>query len=98
MKTKCLRWFHYFESCLPLPSYAPGITDEVFDDNSCSVTFYDGTQSIIERDDVYLIDQDIYDRDVDYIRKCEEDMVGQAVIARENNSGEYKLGRFCWLS
>ena len=79
-------------------SYAPAFVDEVFDDFndfSCSVTFYDGTRSIIERDDVYVVDKDTYDRDVAYIRKCEDELVGQAVVARDNQTGEYRLGECC---
>lgn len=73
-------------------SYAPAYVDEIFDDLSCSVTFYDETRSIVERDDVFLTDQDSYDRDVTYIRKCEDELVGQAVVARDNETGYYKLG------
>lgn len=74
-------------------SYAPAVVDEVFDDYSCSVMFYDDTRSIVEREDIYLTEQDTYDRDVHYILQCEHDMVGQAVVARDNGSGLYKLGQ-----
>lgn len=64
----------------------------MFDDLSCSVQFYDGTKSIVERDDVFLTDLDSYERDVAFIRKCEDELDGQAVVARDNDSGVYKLG------
>lgn len=67
--------------------------DEVFDDFSCSVMFYDDTRSIIEREDVYITDEDTYERDVHYILKCEQELIGQAVVARDNGSGLYKLGK-----
>lgn len=54
--------------------------------------FYDGTRSIVEREDVFLIDEDTYERDVTYIQKCEDELVNQAVVGRDNSSGEYKLG------
>jgi len=66
----------------------------VFDDYSCSVKFYDDTRSIIEREDVFITDLDTYERDVAYIQKCEEELVGQAVVARDNQSGNYNLGEF----
>lgn len=65
----------------------------MFDDYSCSVTFYDGTRSIAEREDIFLTDHDSYDRDVAYIQKCEDELVDQAVVARDNSSGEYRLGK-----
>lgn len=65
----------------------------MFDDNSCSVEFYDKTRSVVEREDVFLTDQESYDGDVAYIRQCEDELVGQPVIARDDKSGKYKLGR-----
>jgi len=67
--------------------------DEVFDDYSCSITFYDGTKSIVEREDIFLIDSAAYERDIEYINKCEDDMIGQAVLARDDTDGVYRLGK-----
>lgn len=80
-------------SCPSCFSYAPGVVEEVFDDFSCSVIFYDGKRSVVEREDIYISDKDTHERDESYIRDCEQEMVGQAVVARDDNSGEYKLGK-----
>ena len=101
MEIICIARFKTFISCssisftcitLIVCSYAPASVDEVFDDYSCSVKFYDGTRSIVEREDVFLTDEDTYHRDVEYIHKCEEELVNQAVVARDNSSGVYRLG------
>ena len=59
--------------------------------------FYDKTRSVIERDDVFVIDEETYNRVVDYICECEDEMVGQAVVARHNQSGDYRLGEYIAL-
>ncbi|XP_074651656.1 von Willebrand factor A domain-containing protein 3B-like [Tubulanus polymorphus] len=72
-------------------SYAPGVVLDVFPDLSLLVRFYDGIESHLLREDVYKIPTEKFDKDVKFIVECEEKWIGQAVIARNDDTGAYNL-------
>lgn len=74
-------------------SYAPGVVIEVGSDLQTSVRFYDGTEHRLPREEVFRVPQDKFEYDVAYILKCEEQWVGQAVVARNDKTGLFQLGK-----
>lgn len=60
--------------------------------NDLRVRHYDGIESVIPREESYLITPDKFERDCQYILHCEERLVGQAVVARNDKDGMFYLG------
>ena len=56
------------------------------------VRHYDGIESVIPREESYLITPEKFERDCQYILQCEESLVGQAVVARNEKDGMFHLG------
>lgn len=59
-----------------------------------TVVFYDKRESEVAKEEVYLIPAEKYDYDVGNIVTCEERWVGQVVVARNDDTGLFYLGRF----
>ena len=53
---------------------------------------YDGIESVIPREESYLITPEKFEKDCQYILQCEESLVGQAVVARNEKDGMFHLG------
>jgi hypothetical protein len=60
--------------------------------DSVHVKFYDGSEAVVSREEVYPISRDKYRADVEYIRRKEEDLVGQVVVANKNDTGIFYIG------
>jgi hypothetical protein len=58
-----------------------------------SVRFYDGREDVIPREEVYYITHDKFTADVEFIVRCEESLVGKAVVARNDSDGLFYLGK-----
>ena len=76
-------------------SYSPGVVVGVTDQSEkrFRVRLYNGTEHALSHDDVYLLaNKNKYSLDVAYIRLCEDQWVGQAVVFRNADTGSYQLG------
>lgn len=72
-------------------AYAPGTVLRLENDG-LYVRHYDGIESVIPREESYLITPEKFERDCQYILQCEESLVGQAVVARNEKDGMFHLG------
>ena len=54
-----------------------------------SVQLFDGSHSILPRHEIYNLDPDKYQDDVEYLRSREKVWIGQAVVARSDSDGLY---------
>ena len=75
-------------------SYAPAVVLDISSDLWMTVRFYDGEESRLPRDEAYRIVAEKFEMDVAYILQGEEQWVGQAVVARNDATGVYQLGKF----
>ncbi|CAB4013416.1 Hypothetical predicted protein, partial [Paramuricea clavata] len=73
-------------------SYAPGIVVNTNNDMLFSVRFYDGREDVIPREEVYYLGHEKFSADVEFIVRCEESLVGKAVVARNDADGFFYLG------
>lgn len=46
------------------------------------------------REEMYLLSAEKFERDCAYISACEDSLVGQAVVARNDENGLFYLGKF----
>nr|XP_039272786.1 von Willebrand factor A domain-containing protein 3B-like isoform X1 [Styela clava] len=76
-----------------LHSYAPAIVLTV-ENLKYYVKFYDDSESVLPREEVYLITNLKYEDNIAYIDQCEQRWEGQAVVARNDADGLYHLA-FC---
>lgn len=58
------------------------------------VRYYDGIEAMVPREELYLLTPDKFESDCAYILGCEESMVGQAVVARNDDDGTFHLGKY----
>ena len=75
-------------------SYAPGAVLDVSSDLWMTIRFYDGQEAHLPRDEVYRLPTEKFEFDVAYILKCEEQWVGQAVVARNDKTAMFQLGQY----
>ncbi|XP_013387557.1 von Willebrand factor A domain-containing protein 3B [Lingula anatina] len=73
-------------------SYAPAVVLSLYQDLQMTVRFYDGTEAKLPYEEVYRLAPEKFEHDVDHILKCEDQWVGQAVVARNDLIGTYHLG------
>lgn len=62
------------------------------DGNGLYVRHYDGIESVIPREETYLLTPEKFESDCLHILQCEESLVGQAVVARNEQDGMFHLG------
>ena len=62
-----------------------------------SVRFYDGREDVIPREEVYYLGHEKFSADAEFIVRCEESLVGKAVVARNDADGFFYLGEFLQL-
>ena len=62
------------------------------DVNGLYVRHYDGIESVVPREETYLLTPEKFESDCAYILQCEERLVGQAVVARNEQDGMFHLG------
>jgi len=73
-------------------SYAPGVVWQKRDDSDMRVRFYDEEEAKVAREEMYLLSNEKFERACAYIFACEDGLVGQAVIARNDGDGMFYLG------
>ena len=57
------------------------------------VRFYDGTEGIIRKSETHLVNPERFESIVDYIISLEQRWINEKVIARDDNTGVYKIGK-----
>lgn len=62
------------------------------DVNGLYVRHYDGIESVVPREETYLLSPEKFESDCWHILQCEERLVGQAVVARNEQDGMFHLG------
>lgn len=72
-------------------SYAPGTVLQK-DEYGLCVRHYDGIESVVPREDTYLLTPEKFESVCRYILQCEESLVDQAVVARNDQDGMFHLG------
>ncbi|XP_059179164.1 von Willebrand factor A domain-containing protein 3B-like isoform X2 [Physella acuta] len=72
-------------------SYAPGIVKKVHD-YKIEVQFYNNKTDFVPINEVYSINYVKYAEDVEYINKKDKELVGMAVLVRNDNNGVYYPG------
>ena len=74
-------------------SYCPGkARDFDDDDREVLVRFYDGLKSKVALSEVFTIPREKHDSDVRYILRKELELVGQVVVAWNDNRKLFELG------
>ncbi|KAL4230600.1 Von Willebrand factor A [Mactra antiquata] len=73
-------------------SYAPAEVLSTHSNYCVKVEFFDGNLAELNSEEIYKISKSKYHEVVDYIKKCEKRMIGKSVVARDDNTGLYKLG------
>lgn len=74
-------------------SFAPAEVLGVFSNHSVKVEFYDGSNAELTPEEVYKISKLKHDQVVDYIKNQERLLVGKPVVARDDSTGLYKIGK-----
>ena len=77
--------------------FCSGVVVSIEDDLLYRVRFYDGQEDVIPREEVYYLTQEKFSNDVAYIVRCEESLVGQTVVARNDVDGLFYLGEHWFL-
>lgn len=73
-------------------AYAPGLVVDIEMDGALRIQFYDGQVAVVPRVECYFIPPLKFENDCNYIRKCEDALIGQAVVCRDNKTGVFHLG------
>ena len=74
-------------------SYAPAVVMGLTSDLYFTLRFYDGAEGSLPHDEVYHLAAEKFETDVSYIVQWENCWVGQAVVARNDDTGTFELGR-----
>lgn len=75
-------------------SYAPGQVVKLGNDMTrVLVKFYDFVEQVVPRDQVYKLNKSKFQSDVNEIIILERELVGKTVVARNNLSHVYELGK-----
>ncbi|OCT95321.1 von Willebrand factor A domain-containing protein 3B [Xenopus laevis] len=72
-------------------SYCPGVVLKVMADLKLVVQYYDKTEDLVPREQIYSTTIERFERDTTYIMECEERWVGQPVVARNDTTGTFQL-------
>ena len=75
-------------------SYAPAEVLGTYSNKSIKVEFFDGNIAKLTEEEVYKIPKAKYEQAVEYIKKCERNLIDRSVVAREDTTGLYKLGMY----
>ena len=73
--------------------YFSGVVVDIEDNMLYRVRLYDGQQDVIPREEIYFLTQEKFSDAVSFIVRCEESLVGQAVVARNDFDGLFYLGK-----
>ncbi|KAI1885094.1 hypothetical protein AGOR_G00216650 [Albula goreensis] len=69
--------------------YCPGVVLTITGDLQVKVRYYDGTEALVFREQIFLIPAQKFERDVAYLLECEERWVGQPVVARRDHTATF---------
>ncbi|XP_060565931.1 uncharacterized protein LOC132724963 isoform X3 [Ruditapes philippinarum] len=72
-------------------SYAPAEVLGTYSNSTIKVEFFDGNIAKLTEEEVYKIPKAKYNQVIEYIKKCEKNLIGRSVVAREDVTGLYKL-------
>jgi len=73
-------------------SYAPAVVRLVYK-KGANVEFYDNTRQALSYSEMYKITQEMYDRSVEYIRECEQKVVGSTAVVLNEQEGFYQKSK-----
>lgn len=62
------------------------------------VRYYDGIEAMVPREELYKLPPEKFEADCAYILACEESLVGQAVVARNDDDGTFHLGMLIFFA
>lgn len=74
-------------------SYAPGLIIRISNDLTLLIRFYDGVESIVNKEEVYKIPLFKFEFDVEQIVQYEKRWIGETVVARHSFNHVYELGK-----
>ena len=57
------------------------------------IRFYDGTEGLLSKTEAHFVEHEKFENIVDYILKLEERWKGETIIARDDQTGTYRLGK-----
>ncbi|KAJ8407275.1 hypothetical protein AAFF_G00278490 [Aldrovandia affinis] len=69
--------------------YCPGVVLTVTEDLQTKVRYYDGSETLVSRERLFLIPAQKFEQDVAYALECEERWVGQPVVARRDHTATF---------
>ncbi|KAJ8351781.1 hypothetical protein SKAU_G00232570 [Synaphobranchus kaupii] len=69
--------------------YCPGVVLTITEDLQTKLRYYDGSEVLVSREQLFLIPAQKFQTDVAYMLECEERWVGQLVVARSDHTGTY---------
>ena len=78
-------------------SYAPGEVYKVSYSTAITVEFYDGVVAELPKKEVFKITRQKFNSVKDYILDRERKLIGKSVVARDDETGNYKLGRYSFF-
>ena len=73
-------------------SYAPGEVHKVSYSSAATVEFYDGVVADLPKREVFKISRSKFNSDKAYIMDQERKILWKSVIARDDDTGYYRLG------
>ena len=74
-------------------TYAPGVVvKDMVNSSAYHIRFYDGTEGLLSRTEAHFVSHERFENIVDYILKLEERGKGETIIARDDQTGIYRLG------
>ena len=74
-------------------TYAPGVIVKISSDKVYLVRFYDGTEGIISKAEAHYVEPERFEKIVDFILNLEQRWIGETIVARDDHTGIYKLGK-----
>ena len=74
-------------------TYAPGVVvKDMVNSSAYHIRFYDGTEGLLSKTEAHFVEHEKFENIVDYILKLEERWKGETIIARDDQTGIYRLG------
>jgi len=73
-------------------TYAPGVVvKDMVNSSAYHIRFYDGTEGLLSKTEAHFVEHEKFENIVDYILKLEERWKGETIIARDDQTGIYRL-------
>ena len=74
-------------------TYAPGVIVKKGLEKTYQVRFYDGTEGMIRKSETHRVEPERFENIVDFILQLEQRWIDENVIARDDKTGVYKIGK-----